>query len=115
MVRRKAWRWIVVGALAALSGCSTMENLQSPYNPATKTGGRQVYGGTRIALRESGHAVSCIGQGGEQGVKGLFTPLYLVDIPLSAAADTVTLPLTVPESLHRQSTARGGLAPPPAP
>lgn len=111
MARRMVWRWIVGGALAAVSGCSTMENMQSPYDPATRTGGRQVYGGTRMALRESGQAVSSIGKGGEEGVKGLFTPLYLADIPLSAAADTVTLPVTVPESLHRQSASQGALAP----
>jgi uncharacterized protein YceK len=111
MTRRSLWRWIAVGVLAALSGCSTMENLQSPYDPATRTGGCQVYGGTRMALKESGRAVSCIGKDGEAGVAGLLTPLYLADVPLSAAADTVTLPVTVPESLQRQSAAQGDLSP----
>lgn len=82
-----------------------MENMNTPYNPATGAGGKQVYGGTRTAVRRGAEAVASIGAPGEDGMLGLFSPLFVADVPLSAAADTVTLPITVPESLRRNAQA----------
>ncbi len=87
--------------LGLAGGCATMENLQNPYDPATKCGGRQVYGGTKRALATSGEALGCIGKPGMEGLLGFYSPLAVADVPLSVAADTLTLPLTVPESMRR--------------
>lgn len=92
-----------------------MENMQTPYNPSTGDGGRRVYGGTRTAVRRSAEAVSCIGAPGGDAWRGLASPLAIADVPLSAAADTLALPITVPESLRRNARAaprgHGGYAP----
>lgn len=92
--------------LGLAGGCATVDNLQSPYDPVAKTGGRQVYGGTKQALATSGEALGSIGKPGMEGLAGLFAPLAVIDVPLSAAADTLTLPLTVPESIRRMDHCR---------
>jgi uncharacterized protein YceK len=94
-------RQAMLAVLAAtLGGCGTVANLWS----CCKSGDRAVYGGVAHSLRRAAEdaeeaarldsldcALHAVGAG-----------LMLVDVPLSAVADTLTLPITVPETLsHR--------------
>jgi uncharacterized protein YceK len=77
-------------AVAALAGCGTCINLGG--EPLTGGGTREVYGG--VAWDAS--VVSNTLQDG--GLPYILVGAYLlaVDLPLSAVADTLTLPLTIP-------------------
>ncbi len=96
--------FIVLGALAILpwlGGCAAVANMGSQ-------GGCKVFGGTQLdaTLVSEGLGTGPEGVGGER----LERPALvweaccgLVDLPLSAVADTLTLPVTVPVTLAKQS------------
>jgi uncharacterized protein YceK len=83
----------VVTATALLTGgCGTVANT---FGCNGEEGARRVYGGVRLDLA---------------GPCG-----NLLDVPLSAVGDTVTLPVTVPCSLYRLTHRSAGTADGPSP
>ena len=83
-----------------LCGCGTLHNV-APYG----AGETRVYGGVRGDLRQAKDSIQGAAQAkslgdfaGNTGV-GL---LSVLDVPLSAVGDTVTLPVTVKRAVERQ-------------
>jgi uncharacterized protein YceK len=78
-----------------LGGCATAHNLKHE---------RQIYGGVRL----DAPAVPCILSGfspthpPQDGFSVVLGTWALTDLPFSAVADTLTLPVTVPAALARQ-------------
>jgi len=69
-------RVLVLGAAALMTGCGTVSSLADYPHP------HLIYGGVKGDLFMLGEPV--------------WAPLFIVDLPMSAIADTLTLPLTVP-------------------
>lgn len=95
------WRLWATGALLALTGCGTMMNMPAPCHGPERP--LRVFGGVRNDLEmaqsnfEKMHAASPE----ERAAKARGCALLALDLPLSAAADAITLPLTVPFSIAR--------------
>lgn len=99
-----------VGLLVALvgTGCGTMQNLSpsgysvgvSGGSEGTKTPTR-VYGGVRGEWSE----LKAMRFDDVYCMNLIFLPLYLADLPLSAAADTLTLPYTIGVEVTRSINA----------
>jgi uncharacterized protein YceK len=116
-----------LGALLAfaLGGCGTVNNLRPPPkkdkdNPnAAALGTKAVYGGVGLDARVGTELLaSAFGAERRQAQESLFVAavdgpckagvaawLLAVDLPLSAVADTLTLPVTVPSALKNQGQA----------
>lgn len=80
-------RVLLVAALACC-GCGTVSNFKDGYKKETRP-----YGGVRIAAERLGTE--------DPIVVGFIWPAILSDIALSAAADTLTLPLTASIAIAR--------------
>ena len=99
----------LVVALAA-TGCGTAFNVQKPtqgglFTPNSEES-RRVYGGVRFDVE---NLADC---GRKPGPVSLFFgSLILLDLPLSAAADTLTLPLTVSTTVGKLLWPSGALEP----
>jgi uncharacterized protein YceK len=97
----------VLGLLVVLlcSGCGTMNNLTSSNSPTSEgeisKPPPRIYGGVRGEWSELRAMrfddVYCMNL--------IFVPLYLVDHPLSAIGDTLTLPYTVAAEVARSINA----------
>lgn len=85
---------LIVAAIALfLSGCGTLSNCCWLF---PEEGGKRVYGGVRGDCEIAWQAVTDTDSpGGER--RDILLKLIL-DLPLSAVADTITLPYTVPYS-----------------
>jgi uncharacterized protein YceK len=135
-MRRTATACLAAGLAFALGGCGTIVNLNgSP--------GKEIYGGVKQdALSGSDHFVeafssSCptfspVPENPSLGKKVLIKSfcagcgvcMWVVDLPISAVADTLTLPVTIPAALTKkpdnrarkrpQKPARTSAAPMPA-
>jgi uncharacterized protein YceK len=81
----------VVTLALVLTGCGTVGNLRAPCDS-------QVYGGVGIALDDFRTA-----REGQTVLPWLVWPLRVLDVPLSAIGDTVTLPVAVFAELNRRS------------
>src|SRR5262245_47387430 len=104
-------RQAVLAVLAAtLSGCGTVANLWS----CCKSGDRAVYGGVAHSLRRAAEDAEEAARLDDPdcALHALGAGLMLVDVPLSAVADTLTLPITVPEMLGRRAEQRPTLVVP---
>lgn len=103
MARRIVLAFAAAFVVCTLSGCGTVGNLWC----CCRSGDEAPYGGVvnSVKLARSGF---------EEGAKldSLAAPAYflgatyclLVDAPLSAVADTVTLPITIPATLKKQKS-----------
>jgi uncharacterized protein YceK len=103
-VRQGEWRmtkpsglalWAIC-AVCAVPGCGTVQNLR---DSAADPPAARVYGGVRYDIEGSTNDLTDM-DGGHGGLPGLLvervlgTYLLLVDLPLSAVGDTLTLPIT---------------------
>lgn len=107
-------RLFAAGALVAtccLGGCGTLNNTivgTGPAPPHEYTPPLEVYGGVREDLRTIVDGVTppypdSFGEGLSQA---LGTAMLIVDVPLSAVGDTLTLPKTLPATMERTRPAR---------
>ncbi len=97
-MRSRAAVCLVAGLAAALSGCATAANV---FWWIPEEGGARVYGGVRAhpeSLR--GTFSSDSSESAEARHKAVL--FAVVDLPLSAAGDTLRLPYTIPASLLNQ-------------
>lgn len=96
--------WSVLLLLGpSLCGCGTVMNLRSPTSARKRsdiaTPRASVYGGVKLD--------AAAGRRSFQSSDGRLGPLFAggyvwgIDLPLSAVADTLTLPITVPASISR--------------
>ena len=87
-------RTLLFPALAALAGCGTIVETACADR---RDPGPHVFGGVRYDW-------DFVSTGGPCCRTAALAPCFLFDLPLSAAADVVMLPVTVPISLLREST-----------
>jgi uncharacterized protein YceK len=109
---------LLLALFLASSGCGTVMNLQEGGDPKFNTDKmvtpRSIYGGVRLDASILGDGVTEAASGKISGKEAAadipFVVLVVVDMPLSALADTLVLPITVSETLRRQSrwTVPGG-------
>jgi uncharacterized protein YceK len=95
---RRIW---AVGALLSLAGCGTMMNMPAPcHGPEHPF---RIYGGVRndLEIAQSNFESMPKASTQERIAKAQGCALLALDLPLSAAADTITLPLTIPFSIAR--------------
>jgi uncharacterized protein YceK len=97
MVRRTPAGWVLLSTALLCAGCGTIHNLTPNRQtsegeiPARVYGGVQGEWGELQAMRfDDVHCMNLI-----------FLPLYLIDLPLSAIGDTLTLPWTIPAEVNR--------------
>jgi uncharacterized protein YceK len=92
---------LLAAVVLSLGGCGTVGNLWCPCHG----GDRAVYGGVAICVRraenEAGQAARldspwCFGH----AAASVFDAV--IDLPLSAVGDTLTLPLTIPATLREK-------------
>lgn len=99
MVSQRIGAILAVGVVALFSGCGTLINLGKD---------REVYGGVRLDSK-CGEGGLDIWRHPDKYAQPVFPYASLlaaacwvgVDLPLSAVADTLTLPLTIPTALKR--------------
>ena len=109
--------------LVIASGCGTVRNLtsydvpdvpgQSSFQPGHHPAPNEVFGGAEIDLRSARGLIEQSARGLiEQSAAGepvdTIVGLYvlLIDLPLSAVADCLTLPVTIPAALLRRERER---------
>lgn len=103
---RKAVIFVLISALVSLSGCASLYATFRNANPSKEEplGGSWAYVGAKTDGLLLVGSIICAGGGdpacsGGTGWLWLASPLFLVDLPLSAVADTLLLPYT----LHKQN------------
>ncbi len=120
-MRRQAAMGLGAVLAFALGGCGTVNNLRPPPredkdNPnAAALGTRTAYGGVGLDARIGGALLASAFGSKRQAQESLVVSaldgpckvgvgawLLAVDLPLSALADTLTLPVTVPATLKNQ-------------
>jgi uncharacterized protein YceK len=80
--------------LSTLSGCGTVLNL---WTPRPLSGGVEAYGGVKADLQIAREQENAKVDGPvKQAIWRTWTAFWYLDIPASAVADTITLPLTIP-------------------
>ncbi|MBI1311611.1 YceK/YidQ family lipoprotein [bacterium] len=92
-----------------LSGCGTIMNVheftvgpppeQSAFKPGTYGGAKAVYGGVKFDAR---HGTDWLRESVEEppmALAGLY--VWIIDLPISAIGDTITLPVTIPAAIDR--------------
>jgi uncharacterized protein YceK len=123
-MRRQAAVGLGVLLVFALGGCGTVNNLRSPPKKdkdspnAEVVGTKAVYGGVGLDARVGTELLAAAFGKERQAQESLFVAavdgpckvgvgawLLAVDLPLSAVADTLTLPVTVPAALKNQGRA----------
>src|SRR5262245_17766415 len=100
-MRNRQFYWMIVAFFPLVSGCASSLNTMY-YLPCE--GGDQIYGGVKLdaeIIRAS--LANEVNEGGH----GPLTRAWLitsasVDLPLSAIADTLTLPITIPATMRRK-------------
>jgi hypothetical protein len=98
-------RWLGVAGVAAVAllggGCGTCTNITTYAPPDLGEGQRRIYGGVRWDIEGEVRAWNTPYPETfryDWGINGPMILAYLMDLPLSAIADTFTLPVTVPEA-----------------
>jgi uncharacterized protein YceK len=85
---------LLAGLLVPLAGCGTVMNFLPDNHVFPGSGEKAIYGGVSYDVTGAGKA--------EGFWEALLVALLLViDLPLSAGMDTVTLPITIPVTLCR--------------
>jgi uncharacterized protein YceK len=110
MTRRSLLLLFLAAAFPLLSGCGTVLNLARPGgNPFYEFQSQpKMYGGVCEDVRWAWTLVSD-SPGGSYPIAGKVAQLVVapcvlcIDLPLSAVADTLTLPLTVRSALHENN------------
>jgi uncharacterized protein YceK len=129
-MRRQAAVGLGAAIAFALVGCGTVNNLRPQRKPdkdnpnAAALGVKGVYGGVGLDARAATAMLAGVFSTEAQPQEsllvsamdapckvGIATWLLAVDLPLSAVADTLTLPMTVPATLKN----KGQADPPPKP
>jgi uncharacterized protein YceK len=89
MKARIAAMCVVAAVALNLAGCGTVDNLCLP-SPETGKVPLHVYGGVEadVDFLNEDHPKSEV-------VKAVFTPLTVIDLPLSFVGDTLSLPITL--------------------
>ena len=100
MLRRSILAIILAGLPPLAAGCGTVANTVW-FTP--EEGGKRVYGGVRADLEG---CREFIGSDSGPPIRPWFDArfLYFLDLPVSAIADTVTLPYTIPCALWAPTT-----------
>jgi uncharacterized protein YceK len=110
-----------LGLTVAMSGCGTLFD-QTERGPGTTSS--RVYGGVRFDAEQIQYGVATAPKTPwEWTERILLLPFFVADVPVSAAADTLLLPITVPvnarEDMQRTKdtpgTGESRSQPPPAP
>ncbi len=114
-MERKASAHLAAAFALALAGCGTAVNCGGVLDPGAP---RCVYGGVSLDRRWGAHFFTTAFQGPypenatvcNRLLAGSFAfgcgvGVLAVDLPLSVAADTLTLPLTIPTAIHRWNQA----------
>ena len=86
-----------------LCGCGTLMNLRTPAPGQTTSASRvprTIYGGVRLDAAAGRRSFEAAGEYPAQALVGAF--VWGVDLPASAVAATLTLPLTVPAAINRE-------------
>jgi uncharacterized protein YceK len=120
-MRRQAAVCLAAVLAFAAGGCGTMNNLRPPPKAdkeAPAVVPRSVYGGVALDARVGANwlaapfvgerlpQVSMVESAVDSTCKmGIAAYVLAVDLPLSAVADTLTLPVTVPATLKNQARA----------
>jgi uncharacterized protein YceK len=98
---------VAASVLFALTGCGTLTNLQEKpellFTRDPDAPPKRIYGGVRISAEEGWKDLT----GGWGLVPG--TCRWVVDVPLSAVGDTLTLPVTIPATLARTAARKKAL------
>jgi uncharacterized protein YceK len=97
-------------ALSSLSGCGTFWNME--FSKDRDIGDRRIYGGLRIdanmAFVQPIDAISASIPDGEELFNAFaFCVVGILDSPLSAVADTLTLPITIRATIKRLKAGQG--------
>jgi len=117
---------LAAGVALVLSGCGTMFNMRGPDDPSNESYAdimprESVYGGVRLgAMQTWAMTFGLLVEPDVPLVLGVaaevdslpYTFLGLVDLPLSAVADTLTLPWTIHAELTRSVQTSDRPAPP---
>jgi uncharacterized protein YceK len=116
---RRRMAWLVAALVCALGGCGTIGNLSDPNQTKPFGGVIRDANASSWLMSEASEALKK--PAAEKAGLVLAVPILTMDLPLSLAADTVTLPITLPMAMMRRGQpetppAPGPLAPPvPAP
>ena len=103
MVAARFMACLLTAAITCLGGCATVVNMKEGYSFELKPSGgssppKQVYGGV---IRDVTSIHDALTMESDENVAHsmLFTaaalPMFVIDLPLSALADTLTLPITL--------------------
>lgn len=116
---RRPTRFLALGLTVALSGCGTLLD-HTEFGPSHVS--ERVYGGVRYDAEVIRSGVATAPDTPwEWAARILWLPFFVADVPVSAAADTLLLPISVPISVrdHVDRTKgdpapSGSQSPPPA-
>jgi len=94
-------------ALCSVSGCGTLWNME--FSKDRDIGERRVYGGLRIDAQAFVHPIDAISKRDDEKLINVFAlcVVAILDSPLSAIADTLTLPITIPATIKRLNAGDG--------
>ncbi|HEX3149793.1 MAG TPA: hypothetical protein VHR66_17080 [Gemmataceae bacterium] len=96
-------RWLGRTSVIALTllggGCGTLVNTTSYAPDEVNPGQRRIYGGVVWDLRGEYRALTTPFPHYFLGINPPMIIAYLLDLPLSAIGDTITLPITIGEAL----------------
>jgi uncharacterized protein YceK len=94
-------------ALCSVSGCGTLWNME--FSKERDIGERRVYGGLRIDAMAFVQPIDAISKPDDEKLLNVFAMcvVAILDSPLSAIADTLTLPITIPATIKRLKAGDG--------
>jgi uncharacterized protein YceK len=107
-MRRSIWAILVAVSLCGSGGCGTLlDAIVRDYHEGLGSGPR-VYGGTRLDLEVLSGAPELVKGDPESQISPLqgacCVALWTIDLPVSAAADTLALPISI-YAAHKRLTA----------
>ncbi len=92
----------VAAVLVFGCACGTMQNNGSSAGPPSDYNARKIYGGVRLDVKDIGKAAGslvCPKPGDHDQVFQMV--FFTLDLPLSAAADTLALPFNIADTIRR--------------
>lgn len=99
---------LAIASAVGLSGCGTFANVWGDGG----TGEREVYGGLTGSVQSAGQCALQVAHFDSfDTVLGstILGAYWIVDAPFSAVGDTLTLPLTLPATLHKRAAEEAGV------
>jgi uncharacterized protein YceK len=97
-VRVLAFSGLAMLSGLSLSGCGTIWNFDIGADAGGLRRETRIYGGVQVDAEAVGKVVEPWNSGWGRVIAGLF----IFDVPLSLAGDTLTLPVTIPMALLRK-------------